>query len=138
MTDIKPNSIDETAPKVPVHENNNTALPLDISPTPSKSVHRSKTVRNLNSAGNKMRGLFKSKNKESSNLPTSNRRMTTTDDNGFISRPILSTSVSYSPGSENTTQHHGQTFSHQKGNNIFCVCVCVCVCAPFFFKKMCL
>lgn len=125
MTDINRYSMEETAPKVPLHDNNNNAPPLDISPTPSKSIHRSKTVRNLNSAGNKMRGLFKTKNKESSNITTSGtRRMTTTDENGFITRPILSTSVSYGPGNENTIQHTA-SFPHQKGNNTV-------VCAPLF------
>lgn len=102
MNDIKRQSLEELGPRVPTHEMNNQ--PLDISPTPSKSIHRSKTVRNLNSAGSKMRGLFKSKNKEVP--PTSNRRMTTSDENGFITRPILSTSASYGPGTEH----------HQKGN----------------------
>lgn len=86
MNDTKRQSLEETGPRVPVHEE------LDISPTPSKSVHRSKTVRNLG----KVRGFFKPKNKESTPPPTQARRMTTNaDENGFVTRPVLSTSVSY-------------------------------------------
>lgn len=105
MNDNKRYSLEESGPRVLSHDMNHP--PLDISPTPSKSIHRSKTVRNLNSAGSKMRGLFKSKNKDSAPPPTtSNRRMTTSDENGFVTRPTLATSASYGPGTEQ---------QHQKG-----------------------
>lgn len=86
-------------PQVPSHE------PFDISPTPSKSVHRSKTVRNLNSAGSKMRGLFKTKNTKNKESSTSSN--SSGDDNtGFMTRPILATSASYGPTSASDNFHY--------------------------------
>ena len=102
MTDFKRYSLEDSAPQPPVHDNNQTPPILDISPTPSKSIHRSKTVRNLNSAGNKMKGLFKTKNKDTNNANKSKNPVTITDENGFMTRPILSSSVSYGPGTEHT------------------------------------
>jgi hypothetical protein len=46
-----------------------------------------------------MKNLFKSKNKES-NSNNSKQIITTTDENGFMTRPILSSSASYGPGSD--------------------------------------
>lgn len=108
MTDINRYSLEDSAaaPQVPAH-NIAQAPSMDISPTPSKSIQRSKTVRNLNSAGNKMKGLFKSKNKDSNNTQTIKK--VTSDENGFITRPILSSSASYGPGSDHTNSigyHH--------------------------------
>lgn len=78
---------EHTPPQIPTHE----SQPLDISPTPSKSIHRSKTVRNLNSAGNKMKGFF-GKKKESKSK---------TEENAMPARPVLSTSASYGPTTAN-------------------------------------
>jgi hypothetical protein len=98
------------APRVPIHNmEQQQQLPTDPTPNTTKSnISRSKTVRNLGSAGSKMRGLFgvgggKKKEKE--------RRMTTssTDENGFMTRPILSTSASYGPGSELQAQAQAQS-----------------------------
>lgn len=105
MTDINRYSLeDSAAPQLPEHNSSAQPPNMDISPTPSKSIQRSKTVRNLNSAGNKMKGFFKSKNnKESSNnsdKQTNSKEVVTTDQNGFMTRPILSSSASYGPGSE--------------------------------------
>lgn len=93
-------------PQVPSHE------AFDISPTPSKSVHRSKTVRNLNSAGSKMRGLFKTKNTKNKESSTSSN--SSGDDNtGFLTRPILSTSASYGPTSASDNFHYQQQQQQQ-------------------------
>lgn len=93
-------------PQVPSHE------AFDISPTPSKSVHRSKTVRNLNSAGSKMRGLFKTKNTKNKESSTSSN--SSGDDNtGFLTRPILSTSASYGPASASDNFHYQQQQQQQ-------------------------
>lgn len=91
-------------PQVPSHE------PFDISPTPSKSVHRSKTVRNLNSAGSKMRGLFKTKNSKNKESSTSSNSSGDDNNTGFMTRPILATSASYGPtsASDNFHYHHQQ------------------------------
>ncbi|ORZ16388.1 hypothetical protein BCR42DRAFT_414941 [Absidia repens] len=65
-------------------------------PSTSKSIQRSKTVRNLGSAGNKMRGLFKKQNKDASTPPSTGK-------NGIspASRPAMTTSTSFaSPLSE--------------------------------------
>lgn len=88
----------QTPPQIPNHE----PQPLNISPTPSKSIHRSKTVRNLNSAGNKMKGFFGKKKETKSK----------TDENPIPARPALSTSASYGPttASNYTQQQQQQQF----------------------------
>ncbi|KAI8087590.1 uncharacterized protein B0P05DRAFT_531550 [Gilbertella persicaria] len=53
MTDTKRNSLEEVPPQVPTHDTE-----------ASRPISRSKTVRNLNSAGSKMRGLFKTNKKD--------------------------------------------------------------------------
>lgn len=106
------------APRVPVHNMEQNI----VDPTPTKSnnnsnnLNRSKTVRaNLGSAGSKMRGLFGGGGNK--NKKEKERRMTTsaTDENGFMTRPILSSSVSYGPGSE-----FQQAQNMIKGKLIFC------------------
>lgn len=116
MTEFKRYSLEDSAPQVPLHEQTNQSL--DISPTPSKSIHRSKTVRNINSAGNKMKNLFKSKN----NTKENNKQITT-DENGFITRPILSSSASYGPGNDHNYTTRGKKIWLFPYLNIF----------PYFF-----
>ncbi|KAI7900244.1 uncharacterized protein BX663DRAFT_518010, partial [Cokeromyces recurvatus] len=113
MTDIRKYSLEEQQqqqqqqqlkappPQVPAHETPS----FEISPVSSKStVQRSKTVRNLNSAGSKMRGLFKSKKESANSHKKSN------DDNNLLTRPILSTSASYGPSNGNDSIHSYQQF----------------------------
>ncbi|KAI8370041.1 hypothetical protein EDC96DRAFT_459834 [Choanephora cucurbitarum] len=87
MTDAKRQSMDEVnlsttslPPQVPAHDME-----------PSKSIQRSKTVRNLNTAGSKMRGLFKSNKKDSKKSEES-------------ARPPLFTSASYGAQSAHIEQ----------------------------------
>lgn len=55
--------------------------------SPSKSIQRSKTVRNLGSAGNKVRGLFKKKENNQREIQQEYKNSNTT-------RPPMTTSVS--------------------------------------------
>ncbi|RCI01062.1 hypothetical protein CU097_015838 [Rhizopus azygosporus] len=73
MTDIRRPSEQDKIPPPPPE--------LDMSG--SKGMHRSKTVRNLNSAGNKVKGLFKPKEKRKTE-----------------ERPPITTSVSFGPGDQ--------------------------------------
>ncbi|EIE80669.1 hypothetical protein G6F46_001265 [Rhizopus delemar] len=75
MADINRLSMQNTPSKLP--------LPPPVpEPSTSKGMNRSKTVRNLNSAGNKMKGLFKTKEKSKKGEE----------------RPAIKTSKSYGPG----------------------------------------
>lgn len=73
MTDIRHPSAQDKIPPPPPE--------LDMSG--SKGMHRSKTVRNLNSASNKVKGLFKPKEKRKTE-----------------ERPPITTSVSFGPGDQ--------------------------------------
>ncbi|KAG1190987.1 hypothetical protein G6F36_002682 [Rhizopus arrhizus] len=75
MADINRLSMQNASSKLP--------LPPPVpEPSTSKGMNRSKTVRNLNSAGNKMKGLFKPKEKSKKGEE----------------RPAIKTSKSYGPG----------------------------------------
>ncbi|KAI8975315.1 hypothetical protein BDF20DRAFT_877948 [Mycotypha africana] len=94
-------------PQIPAHEEQINLN--DIAPQPSKSsLHRSKTVRNLGSAGSKMRGLFKSSKKDKKAsiiaLPTqSTGDLTASNGNNSNHRPGLTSSASYGSNSLSTS-----------------------------------
>jgi hypothetical protein len=100
MTEVKRYSLEDQQqpiieqqpipPQVPIHEQQLSV----ISPTPSTSeVKRSKTVRNKLTGG--MKGFFNKNNKNKDNKNTRANRSMTIEENGYVSRPVLSSSASY-------------------------------------------
>jgi hypothetical protein len=87
---------DQLPPRIPLHE----------SPILEKPINRSKTVRNLNSAGNKMKGLF---NKKKDGKPKS-------EDSIVVTRPGFSNSASYGPSSASAYIQQPSYYSY-KGTN---------------------
>lgn len=95
MTDIRrPSAQDKIPPPPP-----------ELDTSGSKGMHRSKTVRNLNSAGNKVKGLFKPKEKRKTE-----------------ERPPITTSLSFGPGDQVIHE------AYYQGNKIK-----INISPPFFF-----
>ncbi|KAF7732520.1 hypothetical protein EC973_003267 [Apophysomyces ossiformis] len=92
----------DTPPQPPPHE---SELPVKAPvPKPTRSVQRSKTVRNLENASNKMRGLFKKQsskdvdNSKPESAATPAREILGVSSAVERNRPSFSTAHSYEPG----------------------------------------
>ncbi|KAI9027242.1 hypothetical protein CLU79DRAFT_31232 [Phycomyces nitens] len=93
-----------TPPHPPQHDFVDLRIPIEVGP--SRSMQRSKTVRNLGNAGSRVRGFFKKQN--SKEVDSSKPTYTTRDEPQSFSaasthrqtRPLLPSSSSYGPNSQ--------------------------------------